>query len=144
MTQENVCGHQWLSASKLAHNSQVRACSASIYNHRTSIRKCVLEENKQKSKSIHQIKLTERENELTYFSSELAEMACCLDGTTLKEEKRKNIYQCFSLMCRGNNASAGDSVCDLLTGHAAVMLIKHKHRTATFIVIFYLENILEQ
>lgn len=47
-------------------------------------------------------------------------------------------------MGKGNNASAGNGVCDLLTGHAAVMLIRHKHKTATFILIFYLENILEQ
>lgn len=100
---------------------------------------------KQKTnKSTYQRKLAERQNELTYFSSELAEIACFLEWNTFKGEKRKNIYWYFSLMGKGNNASAGDDVCDLLTGHAAVMLIRHKHKTATFILIFYLENILEQ
>lgn len=31
--------------------------------------------------------------ELTYFSSELAEMACCLDLLTLKGGKRKSICE---------------------------------------------------
>lgn len=67
MTQEKVCGHQRLSALKLAHNSQVRVCSASIYNHRTSTRKCVLEETLKKKIRKYLLKKMNRKTKGAYI-----------------------------------------------------------------------------